>query len=63
MDQAALDAAYDQSVWASNREQLITRHRINNEMARTHLGTPQRYTYGATPIEGLDVYRTTRPDA
>ena len=63
MDQAALDAAYDQSVWAPNREQLITRRRINSEMARTHLGTPQRYTYGATPIEGLDVYRTPHANA
>ena len=63
MDQAALDAAYDQSVWAPNREQLITRHRTNSEMARTHLGAPQRYAYGATPIEGLDVYRTPHANA
>ena len=27
------------------------------------LGAPQRYAYGATPIEALDVYRTTRPGA
>jgi arylformamidase len=63
MDQAALDAAYTQSVWAPNREQLVARHRRNSEIARTYLGAPQRYAYGATPIEALDVYRTTRPSA
>jgi arylformamidase len=63
MDQAELDAAYTQSVWAPNREQLFARHRSNSEIARTHLGAPQRYDYGATPVEALDVYRTTRPSA
>lgn len=63
MDQAALDAAYTQSVWAPNREQLVARHRRNSAIARTYLGAPQRYAYGATPIEALDVYRTTRPSA
>jgi arylformamidase len=63
MDQAALDAAYTQSVWAPNREQLVARHRSNSAIARTYLGAPQRYAYGATPIEALDVYRTTRPSA
>ena len=63
MDQAELDAAYDQSVWAPNRQQLLTRHSTNSEAVRTRLGAPQRYAYGATPVEGLDVYRTTRPNA
>src|SRR5262245_47644870 len=63
MDQAELDAAYTQSVWAPNREQLVARHRSNSAIARTYLGAPQRYAYGATPIEALDVYRTTHPGA
>ena len=63
MDQAALDAAYTQSVWAPNREQLLARHQSNSAIARMHLGAPQRYAYGATPVEALDVYRTTRPSA
>ena len=63
MDQAELDAAYTQSVWAPNREQLVARHRSNSAIARTHLGAPQRYAYGATPVEALDVYRTTCPSA
>jgi arylformamidase len=63
MDQAELDAAYTQSVWAPNRPQLLTRHHTTSEIARTHLGAPHRFAYGVTPIEGLDVYRTSRPHA
>ena len=63
MDQAELDAAYDQSVYAPNRQQLITRYSTNSDGVRLRLGAPQRYTYGAAPVEGLDVYRTTRPNA
>ena len=40
MDQAELDAAYTQSVWAPNREQLVARHRSNSEIARTRVPFP-----------------------
>ena len=63
MDQAELDAAYDQSVYAPNLPQLTKRYATNSEDVRTRLGAPQRYAYGVTPIEGLDVYTTKRPDA
>jgi arylformamidase len=63
MDQAELDAAYDQSVYAPNLLQLTKRYATNSEDVRTRLGAPQRYAYGATPIEGLDVYTTKRPNA
>jgi arylformamidase len=63
MDQAELDAAYDQSVYAPNMQQLTKRAAVTSEGVRARLGAPQRYAYGATPIEGLDVYRTTRPNA
>jgi arylformamidase len=63
LDQAGLDAAYDQSVYAPNRQQLLTRYRLHSEEVRRRFGAPQRYTYGTTPIEKLDVYRTTRPNA
>jgi arylformamidase len=33
-DQAALDAAYDQAVYAANREQLIKRRIRDSELAR-----------------------------
>jgi len=63
MDQAELDAAYDQSVYAPNLPQLTRRYATNSEDVRTRLGAPQRYAYGATPVEGLDVYLTKRPNA
>src|SRR5215510_6118450 len=63
MDQAELDAAYDQSVYAPNLQQLTKRYATNSEDVRTRLGAPQRYAYGATPVEGLDVYLTKRPNA
>jgi len=63
MDQAALDAAYDQSVYAPNLPQLTKRYATNSEDVRTRLGAPQRSAYGTTPVEGLDVYTTKRPNA
>jgi arylformamidase len=63
MDQAELDAAYDQSVYAPNLQQVTKRWATNSEGVRARLGAPQRYGYGPTPIEGLDVYRTPRPNA
>lgn len=63
MDQAELDAAYDQSVYAPNLQQVVKRWGLNSEAVRARLGAPQRHAYGSTPIEALDVYRTTRPNA
>jgi arylformamidase len=63
MDQAELDAAYDQSVYAPNLRQIVNRYATNSEAVRARLGAPQRYAYGPTPIEGLDVYVTKRPNA
>jgi arylformamidase len=63
MTQAELDAAYDQTAYAPNREQILARNATNSERARARLGAPKRYAYGPTPIEGLDVYPTRRADA
>lgn len=63
MDQAELDAAYDQSKYAPNLRQIATRYATNSEAVRARLGTPRRYAYGPTPIEALDVYTTKRADA
>jgi arylformamidase len=57
MDQQALDDAYDQLVYAPNRDQLTKRRIANSAAARTRIGDPLRFAYGPTPIEGLDVYR------
>jgi arylformamidase len=62
MDQQELDDAYDQSVWAPNREQIVGRWATNSEAVRARLGPPERHAYGPSPIEALDVYRAERPD-
>jgi len=58
MDQQELDDAYDQIVYAPNRDQVAKRRHANSAAARTRIGEPLRLAYGPTPIEGLDVYRT-----
>lgn len=63
MDQAELDAAYDQAVWAANRDHVLKRNATNSERARARLGTPERHAYGASSHEALDVYRTRRAGA
>ena len=60
MDQQALDDAYDQTVYAPNRDQVGKRRLANSAAARARIGEPLRFAYGATPIEGLDVYRSSR---
>jgi arylformamidase len=63
MDQQELDDAYDQAVYAPNRDQLAKRRLANSAEALKRVGEPQRFAYGPTPIEGLDVYRTNKPNA
>jgi arylformamidase len=63
MDQQELDDAYDQAVYAPNRDQLAKRRLANSAEALKRVGEPQRYAYGPTPIEGLDVYRANKPNA
>ena len=57
MDQQALDDAYDQLVYAPNRDQLTQRRIINSAATRKRIGDPLRFAYGPTPIEALDVFR------
>src|SRR4030095_13107763 len=63
MDQQALDDAYDQVVYAPNRDQVGKRRIANSEKARAVLGAPERLAYGPSEIERLDVYRTRRASA
>jgi arylformamidase len=58
MDQKELDDAYDQAVYAPNLNQILRRCARNSELVRERLGPPRRFAYGATPIEGLDVFTT-----
>jgi arylformamidase len=62
-DQAALDAAYDQTAYAPNREQLIKRRISDSKLARRCVGEPERVAYGSAEIEQLDIYRTRRARA
>jgi arylformamidase len=62
-DQAALDAAYDQAAYASNREQLIERRINDSTMARRRIGEPERVAYGPAEIERIDIYRSGRAAA
>lgn len=62
-DQVELDAAYDQSVYEPNISQVGARFRSNSEAVRARIGAPTRFAYGPSRFEGLDLYKTTRPDA
>jgi len=57
-DQQALDEAYDQAVYAPNRDQVLARLAHTSELVRRRLGPAERFAYGETPIEGLDLYRS-----
>jgi arylformamidase len=63
MDQQDLDDAYDQSVYAPNRDQVLKRCVRNSELVRERLGPPKRFAYGPTTIEALDVFTTRVPNA
>jgi len=61
--QSELDAAYDQSIYAPNQPQLGKRRELNSALVRSRIGDPERFAYGPTEIERLDVFRTHRPNA
>lgn len=63
MDQQALDDAYDQTVYAPNREMTYEKAIFNSERVRQRLGVPQRFSYGPTEIEAVDVFRAEQPNA
>jgi arylformamidase len=63
MYQAELDAAHDQIKYAPNLPQITKRYATNSDAVRARLGAPQRYTYGSSAIEALDVYATGRANA
>jgi arylformamidase len=63
MDQQALDDAYDQMVYAPNRDQVHKRNMFNSDRVRARLGAPKRLAYGSKPIEQLDLFATSKPNA
>ena len=63
MDQESLDAAYEQSNYASNLQEVVDRYQSNSEKARHETGEPKRFQYGPKDIEQLDVYSTAKSNA
>jgi arylformamidase len=57
MDQKALDDAYDQLVYAPNRDLVLARIAKASEAARQSLGAPERIAYGDSEYERLDLFR------
>lgn len=56
-DQAGLDAAYDQAVWAPNRDIILAAHAAASGASRDRLGLPLRRAYGPSAVEALDIFR------
>jgi arylformamidase len=63
MDQKELDDAYDQLVYAPNRDQVHQRNMFNSDRVRQRLGMPKRLAYGPTEIEQLDLFACKAPNA
>lgn len=61
--QAQFDAACDQGHYAPNQPLVTRRHAINSAAARERLGAPQRFGYGLTAIESVDVYPVRQANA
>lgn len=62
-DQVELDASYDQTFYEPLIGQVSARLASNSHEVRSRIGAPQRVSYGATDIEKLDIYRTSRTNA
>jgi arylformamidase len=57
MDQDALDNAYDQLVYAPNRDIILGRIAAASNRARENLGRPERIAYGGSEYECVDLFR------
>ena len=62
-DQQDMDELYDQSVFAFNQRHLLARSDANNAIATATIGKPERFAYGSDPVEGVDVWKTRKPNA
>jgi arylformamidase len=59
-DQTELDAAYDQTAYEANLEQLRKRWASNSARTRARIGEPLRRAYGDAEIEALDIFPAAR---
>jgi arylformamidase len=63
MDQRELDDAYDQSKYAPNQRQVLSRYATTSDLVRQRIGAPKRFAYGPTEVEGFDLYSTGQSNA
>jgi arylformamidase len=63
MDQKALGAAFDQSVWAPDLPRLVRRFQTNSAQMRERIGQPTRFAYGPAVVERIDLYKTAKLSA
>ncbi len=57
LDQKTLDDAYDQLIFAPNRDLVLARNVAAAARTRAALGAPQRVAYGPSEHEKLDIFR------
>ena len=62
-DADELNLQYDQRAWAANAEAVINRCGVASDAVCARLGEPEVMTYGASPAETVDIYRSREPDA
>ena len=62
-DQTALDAQYEQRVWAPDMDEVIARYAAASDAVRARLGEPVTQAYGSSAAERLDVYGANREKA
>jgi arylformamidase len=58
--QKELDDAYDQPVYAANRDQILARLAATSELVRKRIGEPEILAYGDAPIEKLHLYSSKK---
>src|SRR4029453_16989292 len=62
-DQGGLHPPYAQPSWAPNMQEVLARRGAAADAVRARLGEPQRFSYGDTPVEPLDVFAASRANA
>jgi arylformamidase len=63
LDQAQLDAAYDQDDYQPHTEEVNSRLSALSYALRERRGYPERAVYGDHPKEGMDIYRADATNA
>lgn len=62
-DQPALDAAYNQAIYAPHSENVRKRFVLESDAVRKRIGDPLRVAYGPAEIEKVDIYKTRKSNA